>query len=244
MGCRPGPVQVTNWSTRGSLSVIRYKESRAHALAYTKFTILDGMPAFKVFQRAAADLVAHGKSDLHGPAYKILLRMSSSFLSTSPGLRSSSSAMLRCLAAGSVGYWVHRSPSTVSLTGKYEERYAMWSRPHKGGFSCLRCISRCEKKSTSSRDVKGYSAPMQPITVAYRMTSWPPGCRLALCSAVTVSPTWKLMMLSSLCGAPFSLPRVSASLPPVGSSSTCAETLAGSRPTNTLPNLSPPTTVS
>lgn len=58
--------------------------------------------------------------DLAAPReiYKILLRMSSSFFSTSPGARSSSSATAFCLAAGMAGNWLQRSPSTVWRTGK------------------------------------------------------------------------------------------------------------------------------
>jgi hypothetical protein len=66
---------------------------------------------------------------------------------------------------------------------------------------------------------KGKKAPMPPMMVAYSSTSLPPGCMTALLSAVMVSPTWNWMMLSSLCGAPPSLPVCAASLPPVGSSS-------------------------
>lgn len=51
-------------------------------------------------------------------AYKILLRMSSSFFSTSPGVRSSSAAIDCCLSAGSAENCSQRSPSIVSFTGK------------------------------------------------------------------------------------------------------------------------------
>lgn len=44
--------------------------------------------------------------------------MSSSFFKISPGVRSNSSAILRCTSAEREGYCSHRSPSTTSLTGK------------------------------------------------------------------------------------------------------------------------------
>ena len=47
---------------------------------------------------------------------RMRLRMSSSFLATSPGVLSSSSAIARCLDASSVVNCSHRSPSTTSCT--------------------------------------------------------------------------------------------------------------------------------
>mmetsp|Transcript_23698 Transcript_23698/g.60848 ORF Transcript_23698/g.60848 Transcript_23698/m.60848 type:complete len:225 (-) Transcript_23698:28-702(-) len=177
-------------------------------------------------------------------SYSILLRMSSSFLSTSPGVRSSSSAMRRCSSGASSANCSQRSPSMTSFTGAYAERKAMWSRPHSGGCSCRRCISRWLKKSTSSRLVKGSIAPIAPITLPCISTSTPPGCITAFCSDVMVSPTWNWMMLLSLFGAPFMTPVTPTSLPPVGSSSTWEDTSAGSRVTYRFPNLSAPATVS
>ena len=52
-------------------------------------------------RRPPATLMGTPPPPLQECVYKILLRISSSFFSTSPGVRSSSSAMLRCLAAGS-----------------------------------------------------------------------------------------------------------------------------------------------
>ena len=50
--------------------------------------------------------------------YRTLFRTSSSFFSTSPGVRSNSAAIDRCLSAGSAAYCSHRSPSTTWRTGK------------------------------------------------------------------------------------------------------------------------------
>jgi len=49
--------------------------------------------------------------------YSKRLRISSSFFSTSPGVRSRFSATSRCLSAGSWAKSSQRSPSTVSFTG-------------------------------------------------------------------------------------------------------------------------------
>jgi len=80
---------------------------------------------------------------------------------------------------------------------------------------------------------------MPPMMVAYTSASWPPGCSVPRCSAVTRSPTWKLMMSSSLCAAPFSSVAAPANLPPVGSSSTCgaARALCQERPDGAAPVL-------
>jgi hypothetical protein len=50
-------------------------------------------------------------------------------------------------------------------------------------------ISKCVKKSASSRVVMGSKAPMAPVTVPYTSTSVPPG-KLAFFKDVTKSPTW------------------------------------------------------
>lgn len=42
--------------------------------------------------------------------------------------------------------------------------------PHRGGCSCLMCISRCVKKSASSLLEKGHSDPIPPIAVPYTIT--------------------------------------------------------------------------
>ncbi len=47
----------------------------------------------------------------------------------------------------------------VLQTSTRPHRYARWSRPSSGGCSWRMCISRCWKKSQSSREVKGYSTP-------------------------------------------------------------------------------------
>lgn len=68
------------------------------------------------------------------------------------------------------------------------------------------CISKCWKKSWSSREVNGSRTPREPLTVAYRRASEPPGISVALCRDVTVSPTWKFTVISPFCDAPLSRP--------------------------------------
>lgn len=54
--------------------------------------------------------------------------------------------------------------------------------------------------------MKGNKTPSEPLMVAYRRASEPPGISVALCNDVTVSPTWKFTVISPFCDAPFNKP--------------------------------------
>mmetsp|Transcript_5052 Transcript_5052/g.8433 ORF Transcript_5052/g.8433 Transcript_5052/m.8433 type:complete len:290 (+) Transcript_5052:223-1092(+) len=168
---------------------------------------------------------------------------SSSFFATSAGVRSSSSAMERCSSGVSRLYSAQKSPSTTPLSGKYEERYTSWSRPERGGASCLRCISSACVSSRSSLEAKGSRAPTPPMIVVYSSTSAQPGPSVTFCSEVTVSPTWNCTSSSALHGAPLS-ERASLVVEERScASSTSSDTSCGSRVTKMLPNLSAPARV-